>query len=70
VQSVLKRRAAEPGEIEEIRLLVERYGGVEYALGCAHEYAGLAKEALGAFSEGPDKETLLLVADYVVERDT
>jgi len=70
VQSVLKRHAAEPSEIEEIRLLVERYGGVEYALGCAQEYARRAKEALAAFPEGPDKETLLLVADYVVERDT
>ena len=70
VQSVLKRHAAEPGEIEEIRLLVERYGGVEYALGRAQDYAQSAKQALDAFPDGPDKETLLLVADYVVERDT
>ena len=70
VQSVLKRHAAEPGEIEEIRLLVERYGGVEYALGRAQGYARSAKQALDAFPDGPDKETLLLVADYVVERDT
>ena len=70
VHSVLKRHAAEPGEIEEIRLLVERYGGVEYALGRAQDYARSAKQALDAFPDGPDKETLLLVADYVVERDT
>jgi octaprenyl-diphosphate synthase len=70
VQSVLKRHTAEPNEIEEIRLLVERYGGVEYALGRAQGYARKAKEALAAFPESPDKETLLLVADYVVERDT
>jgi len=25
---------------------------------------------LDAFPDGPDKDTLLLVADYVVERDT
>ena len=70
VQSVLKRHAAEPGEIEEIRLLVERYGGVDYALGRAQDYARSAKRALDAFPDGPDKETLRLVADYVVERDT
>ena len=70
VQSVLKRHAAEPGEIEEIRRLVERYGGVEYALGQAQEYARSAKQALTAFPDSPDKDTLLLVADYVVERDT
>jgi octaprenyl-diphosphate synthase len=70
VQSVLKRHTAEPAEIEEIRLLVERYGGVDYALGRAQEYAQNAKRALDAFPDGPDKETLVLVADYVVERDT
>ena len=67
---MLKRHAAEPGEIEEIRLMVERYGGVEYALGRAQEYARSAKQALAGFPESPDKDTLLLVADYVVERDT
>ena len=70
IQSVLKRHTAEPGEIEEIRLLVERYGGVEYALERAQDYARSAKQALDAFPDGPDKDTLLLIADYVVERDT
>ena len=55
VESVLKRHAAEPGEIEEIRRLVERYGGVEYALGQAQEYSRSAKQALAAFPESPDK---------------
>ncbi|PYM43672.1 MAG: octaprenyl diphosphate synthase, partial [Candidatus Rokuibacteriota bacterium] len=31
IQSVLKRHSGDPGEIEDIRQLVERYGGVEYA---------------------------------------
>jgi geranylgeranyl pyrophosphate synthase len=39
-------------------------------LGRAQDYARSAKQALDAFPDGPDKETLLLVADYVVERDT
>lgn len=70
ILSVLKRHAADPGEIEDIRLLVARYGGVEYALARAQEYSRSAKEALDGFPDGPDKDTLLLVADYVVERDT
>ena len=69
IQSVLKRHAAGPGEFEEIRLLVERYGGVEYAQARAQDYARSAKEALAAFPDGEDKDTLLLVADYVVDRD-
>jgi len=35
IQSVLKRHSGDPGEIEDIRQLVERYAGVEYALGRA-----------------------------------
>ena len=69
IQAVLKRHAAGPGEFEEIRLLVERYGGVQYAQARAQDYAGSAKEALAAFPHGEDKDTLLLVADYVVDRD-
>src|SRR6266567_4526849 len=65
----LKRHAAGPGEFEEIRLLVERYGGVQYAQARAQDYASRAKQALATFADGEDKETLLLVADYVVERD-
>jgi len=66
---VLARHASGPGEFEEIRLLVERYGGVEYAQERAGDYARSAKEALAAFPDGEDKDTLLLVADYVVDRD-
>ena len=58
-----------PEEFEEIRLLVERYGGVQYAQARAQDYASGAKEALAVFPDGEDKETLLLVADYVVDRD-
>jgi len=69
IQSVLKRHSGDPGEIEEIRQLVERYGGVEYALSCARAYAQSAKEALAGFSPSDDKDTLLLIADFVVARD-
>ena len=69
IQYVLKRHAAGPGEFEEIRLLVERYGGVEYAQAHAQDYARSAKQTLAAFPDGEDKDTLLLVADYVVDRD-
>src|SRR5204862_814555 len=68
IQSVLKRHSGDPGEIEDIRQLVERYGGVEYALGRARAYAQSAKEALAGFSSSDDKDTLLLIADFVVAR--
>ena len=69
IQALLRRSALEPDEIEEIRQLVVKHAGVEYALDRAHEYARSAKDALGSFPESEDKETLALVADFVVDRD-
>jgi geranylgeranyl pyrophosphate synthase len=48
---------------------VLKYGGVEYALGRAHDYGCLAKEDLSGFPPGDDRDTLSLIADYVVDRD-
>jgi octaprenyl-diphosphate synthase len=70
VQSLLKSHALDPAEIEEIRRLVVKYEGVEYALARAHAYAQTAKEALRFFRDTEDRETLALIADFVVDRDS
>mgnify|MGYP003694232483 CR=1 FL=1 len=49
IQSLLKSHALDPAEIEEIRRLVVKYEGIEYALARAHAYAQTAKEALAPF---------------------
>jgi octaprenyl-diphosphate synthase len=69
IQSLLKSGALDPGEVEEIRRLVVRHEGVEYALARAHAYARTAKEALSSFEDSEDRETLMLIADFVVDRD-
>jgi octaprenyl-diphosphate synthase len=69
IQTVLKSHALDPREIEEIRRLVVKYDGIDYALDRAHAYARTAKSALGAFADSEDKETLALIADFVVDRD-
>jgi octaprenyl-diphosphate synthase len=69
IQTLLKRAVLEPDEIEEIRRLVAKHAGVEYALDRAHQYAQSAKAALQPFPDSEDKETLVLVADFVVDRD-
>ncbi|HUG35430.1 MAG TPA: polyprenyl synthetase family protein [Candidatus Limnocylindrales bacterium] len=69
VQALLKTQALDPGEIEEIRRLVVKHEGVDYALARAHAYAFTAKESLQAFPDGEHKETLALIADFVVDRD-
>jgi octaprenyl-diphosphate synthase len=69
IQTLLKSHALDLHEIEEIRNLVVKYEGVDYALERAHEYARAAKRALGPFNDSEDKETLALIADFVVDRD-
>ena len=69
VKSLLKRRDLDAEEIDEIRRYVVDHEGVEYALAQAHEYARSAKAALAAFTPSEERETLTLIADFVVDRD-
>ena len=69
VRALLRRRALEPAEIEEIRRLVLEHDGVEYARTRAHAYAQAAKADLEIFPASEERETLVLVADFVVDRD-
>jgi octaprenyl-diphosphate synthase len=69
VKSLLKRHDLDAEEIDEIRRYVVDHEGVEYALAQAHEYARSAKAALAAFNPSEERETLALVADFVVDRD-
>lgn len=69
VRTLLRSHALSPAEIDEIRQLVVEYAGVEYALERAHAYAVAAKQDLEAFAASDERETLALIADFVVDRD-
>jgi len=69
VRGLLRRRALEPAEIDEIRRLVVAHDGVDYARERAHAYARAAKADLKAFPPSEEREVLTLVADFVVDRD-
>jgi octaprenyl-diphosphate synthase len=69
VRAALRRRTLEAAEIEEIRRLVLGHEGVEYARARAHTFAQAAKADLEAFAPSEERETLALVADFVVDRD-
>jgi octaprenyl-diphosphate synthase len=69
IQAALKGQALGPAAVEDIRRLVVAYDGVEYAMARARAYADAAKEDLRPFQGSEHKETLSLIADYVVDRD-
>jgi octaprenyl-diphosphate synthase len=69
VRGLLRRRALAPEEIEEIRRLVLDHEGVDYARARALAFAQAAKADLEAFPVSEERDTLWLVADFVVDRD-
>ena len=69
IQGLLKRPALDAEEIDEIRRCVVDHGGAEYALALAHEYAQAAKTDLAVFAPSQERDTLALIADFVVDRD-
>jgi octaprenyl-diphosphate synthase len=69
VRALLRRRTLETAEIEEIRRLVLEAEGVEYARARAQSFAQAAKADLEKFAPSEERETLSLVADFVVGRD-
>jgi octaprenyl-diphosphate synthase len=69
VKGLLKRQALGAEEVDEIRRYVVEHEGVEYAMAQAHEYARAAKAALTVFAPSEERETLALIADFVVDRD-
>jgi octaprenyl-diphosphate synthase len=69
VRVLLRRRALGASELEEIRRLVIAHDGVEYARARAAEYAQAAKQDLEPFPLSDERETLALIADFVVDRD-
>jgi octaprenyl-diphosphate synthase len=68
-RALLANRVLPPAEVEEIRDLVVKHAGVEYALERAHEYARAAKADLAPFPSSEERETLALIAEFVVDRD-
>jgi octaprenyl-diphosphate synthase len=69
VRAALRRRTLDTAEIADIRRLVLEHDGVESARARAQTYARAAKADLESFVPSEERETLSLVADFVVDRD-
>ncbi|MGH2398880.1 MAG: polyprenyl synthetase family protein [bacterium] len=56
------------GQMEEVRQLLGRYRGIEYALDVAGGYSRRAAESLTPLAGGPAKDSLLQLTEFVVVR--
>ncbi|MFQ6065799.1 MAG: polyprenyl synthetase family protein [bacterium] len=54
--------------VSQMKGLVKRYGGIEYALEKAAEYRSISKEQLQSLKKSETRDSLSLLADYVVRR--
>jgi octaprenyl-diphosphate synthase len=59
---------ARDGDRDEIQRLLQRYGGIDYALDVAGRYSRQAADALAPLAPGPAKDSLLALTEFVMVR--
>jgi len=68
VKKVVQQKEQSREALLDIAALIQKYGGVDYALGKARAYIEESKDLLRIFPDGEAKNNLLAITDYVVER--
>lgn len=70
IEEVVLSSAPEEGAIGKVVELVKAKGGIAYTLQRAGEEVERAKENLEAFPPSPEREALMRLADYVLQRSS
>jgi len=68
VAAIIEQDELADGDVAEVVALIERHNGIEYTRSRAQTLIDRAKGHLVSFPDGPAKEALYAVADYVVRR--
>ena len=66
--SAIEKEEVAEKNLNLIMELIKKYQGIEYSIKKARSYAQAAKQALNGFASTLEKQALITVADYVVER--
>lgn len=69
VEAIVEQEEIQPGDIDEIVALIERYGAIDYTRKRAAELVEQAKRRLAVFPDNAAKQALVELADYVVGRN-
>lgn len=64
----LVKNSKKKKNISEIIEFVEKYGGIEYAYQVAKSYADKANKCLEIFDPSPEKDSLVNLVDFVIDR--
>ena len=68
VQEIVLAEVFPADGLKEILFLIDKYDGIQYTLRRARERVEEGKRALHPFPPSPEREALLELADYIVER--
>ncbi len=68
IQHVLENPKALQDELKEILAIINEYRGIQYTLDKAREFIQQAKDLLSVYPDSPFKQSLLLLADYMIQR--
>jgi octaprenyl-diphosphate synthase len=69
IETVVRERAFDGVSHGEILGILNRYGSIDAAHGCAMQYADLARNAICSFPDSEIKRALLWAPDFVVARE-
>lgn len=69
IKDALIANDLEEWRLKEVISIINKYEGIAYTMNLARNYVNQAKQALNIFKPSIEKEALLALADYVVERN-
>ena len=69
LRRVVGQEPLNDADVERALTIIRNSGGVEYSLEKARQYVKSAKAQLDGFDDGPAREMLISIADYVLNRE-
>ncbi len=69
IKDRLETRTLSDTDLQRIIALMQDYGSIAYAMDRARAYVAAATRSLALFDDSPAKRALVIVADYMVNRD-
>jgi len=69
IAAALEKRRTSKKDFQQVKSIIERYGGLEYTSNVSREHIDNATKFLGFFPPSPYKEALLELATYIITRE-
>ena len=68
IKTTIEKKSFSPDAVKSIFSLIQKSGGIDYSLQRAAQFITEARDGLAVFADGPEKDHLFAVADYILSR--